>query len=169
MYIIPLAFHIARSKPQTDSSRPRTFPTAPIPLNIFATSPSTRHTLQLAPPIDTRQPPRVLLRAARRWTVNVEVPRGFCFAAAVMAEPVSSFEAFADAYRAAKSLDLAEQLDPESGTALVFADICAERARLDEDGVVAPLEDVNVDEWKTEEHTWTLIQLLFSYVPYLMQ
>lgn len=85
-------------------------------------------------------------------------------------EPVSSFAAFADAYRAAKGLDIAEQLNPESGTALVFADICAERARLAEDGAIAaPLDDLQVEAWETEENTWKLIQLLFSYVLPLMQ
>lgn len=79
-------------------------------------------------------------------------------------EPVSSFEAFADAYRVAKELDLAEQLDPEKGTALVFAELCAERARRADEGTAAPLDDVNAEEWETEQQTWTLIQLLFSYV-----
>lgn len=81
-------------------------------------------------------------------------------------ESVSSFAAFADAYRAAKSLDVAQQLDPQSGTALVFADICADRARLAQDGAppAAPLDDVHAEEWDTEQHTWRLIQLLFSYV-----
>ena len=39
----------------------------------------------------------------------------------------SSFEAFAQAFRTARDLGVHEQLDPESGTALVFADVCSER------------------------------------------
>ena len=35
--------------------------------------------------------------------------------------PSSSFEAFAQAFRAARDLGVHEQLDPESGTALVLS------------------------------------------------
>ncbi|PKI84884.1 Nup84p [Malassezia vespertilionis] len=90
-------------------------------------------------------------------------------------EPLSSFETFADAYRAVKNLSFAEQLDPASGTALVFADICAERAQLAEEvhaGILAPtapLEDWDVVEWNTEKHTWGLIQLLFAYAQHIYE
>ena len=50
----------------------------------------------------------------------------------------SSFEAFADAFRAARDLPADAQLDVEAGTALVFADVCAARAQVRD--VVAPLD-----------------------------
>lgn len=83
----------------------------------------------------------------------------------------SSFEAFAQAYRAARGLDVNAQLDPESGTALVFADVCLERAQqasqtvaYDGDGAHAMDDDDDALAWETEEHTWKLVQALFSYV-----
>lgn len=81
-----------------------------------------------------------------------------------MAEaPESSFEAFADAYRAAKTLGWEEQLDPEAGTALAFADLCADRVRLSEEST-GPNAEADADAWHTEQSTWTLIQRLFAYV-----
>ena len=80
--------------------------------------------------------------------------------------PSSSFEAFAQAYRTARNLDVGAQLDPESGTALVFADLCAERTQAA--SVSVPhLRDHYTDDdaaWEAEEHTWKLIHALFAYV-----
>ena len=71
----------------------------------------------------------------------------------------SSFEAFADAFRAARDLPADAQLDVEAGTALVFADVCAARAQVRD--VVAPLDDTDADEWVTEANTWKLVHALF--------
>lgn len=80
--------------------------------------------------------------------------------------PTSSFEAFAQAYRVARSLDVGTQLDPESGTALVFADVCAERAQSTSMSVSHLQDQYDEDDsaWKAEEHTWKLIHALFAYV-----
>lgn len=82
--------------------------------------------------------------------------------------PPSSFEAFADAYRAARSLDTDAQLSAEAGTALVFADVCAERARSAQDptasDLVHALDDRDAEAWATEAHTWKLIHALFRFV-----
>ena len=79
-------------------------------------------------------------------------------------EPVSSFEAFAQAYRGAQGLGVDQQLESETGTALVFADICASRARLSRIGAVSPavLDGAQAEEWDAQQHTWELIHLLFS-------
>lgn len=79
---------------------------------------------------------------------------------------VSSFEAFADAYRAVRDLGAEALLDGESGAALVFADVCAERARLaaTSEPHPVPLDDADVHEWNTEQHTWSLFHLLFACV-----
>lgn len=78
----------------------------------------------------------------------------------------SSFETFATAFRSAKDLDLATQLDAESGTALVFADACARRAAWVRDHPADDhaLEDVDALAWDAEQHTWKLIHSLFAYV-----
>ena len=74
---------------------------------------------------------------------------------------VSSFEAFADAYRAVRDLGAEALLDGESGAALVFADVCAERARLaaTSEPHPVPLDDADVHEWNTEQHTLSLIHI----------
>lgn len=80
--------------------------------------------------------------------------------------PSSSFEVFAQAYRTARNLDVGAQLDPESGTALVFADLCAERTQAAPVSV-PHLQDHYTDDdaaWEAEEHTWKLIHALFAYV-----
>jgi len=80
--------------------------------------------------------------------------------------PSSSFEAFAQAYRMARNLDVGAQLDPESGTALVFADLCAERTQSTSMSVPHLRDPYDEDDsaWKAEEHTWKLIHALFAYV-----
>jgi len=86
-------------------------------------------------------------------------------AGAEVRDAASSFEAFADAYRAVKDLDVGALLDAESGAALLFADVCSERARLGETGApssVVALDDDDAYEWDTEQHTWTIVQLLFA-------
>lgn len=70
----------------------------------------------------------------------------------------SSFEAYADAYRSIKDVDAASQLDSESGAALQYADVCADRARLAADADVGEV----ARDWDVEQSTWTLIQLLFA-------
>lgn len=77
---------------------------------------------------------------------------------------VSSFEAFADAYRTVRDLGAEALLDSESGAALVFADVCAERARLaaTSEPHPVPLDDADAHEWSAEQHTWTLFHLLFA-------
>lgn len=80
--------------------------------------------------------------------------------------PSSSFEAFAQAYRTARNLDVGAQLDPESGTALVFADLCAERTQATSPSVLHLQDQYTEDDaaWEAEEHTWKLIHALFAYV-----
>lgn len=80
--------------------------------------------------------------------------------------PSSSFEAFAEAYRTARNLDVGAQLDPESGTALVFADLCAERTQATSLSLPHLQDHYTEDDaaWEAEEHTWKLIHALFAYV-----
>ena len=80
--------------------------------------------------------------------------------------PSSSFEVFAQAYRTARNLDVGAQLDPESGTALVFADLCAERTQATSLSLPHLQDHYTEDDaaWEAEEHTWKLIHALFAYV-----
>ena len=80
--------------------------------------------------------------------------------------PSSSFEVFAQAYRTARNLDVGAQLDPESGTALVFADLCAERTQAAPVSVPHLQDHYTYDDaaWSADEHTWKLIHALFAYV-----
>ena len=72
--------------------------------------------------------------------------------------PSSSFEAFAQAYRTARNLDV--------GAALVFADLCAERTQATSLSVPHLQDHYTEDDaaWEAEEHTWKLIHALFAYV-----
>ncbi|PWN53061.1 nuclear pore protein 84/107 [Violaceomyces palustris] len=77
----------------------------------------------------------------------------------------SSFSDFAQVLQVSKDSDLAARLDPERGTALIFADICGQRARsaLDDAGYnqrAEGLDDDSRQSWLLEQHTWTLIHLL---------
>ncbi|WFD26820.1 Nucleoporin nup84 [Malassezia nana] len=76
----------------------------------------------------------------------------------------SSFESFAAAFISTKDLDIGAQLDAESGTALVFADVCARRAAWARDHPAHDhaLEDVDARAWDAEQHTWKLIHALFA-------
>ncbi|EST08662.1 Nuclear pore protein [Kalmanozyma brasiliensis GHG001] len=81
----------------------------------------------------------------------------------------SSFTAFARVLQACKDLDPAARIDPDGGTALLFADVCSglgEEA-LDNAGYVARHADQNLEDddraaWQLEQNTWRLIHGLTS-------
>ncbi|SJX65396.1 nucleoporin [Sporisorium reilianum f. sp. reilianum] len=81
----------------------------------------------------------------------------------------SSFNAFARVLQACKDLDPAARIDPDNGTALLFADVCSglgEEA-LDDAGYVARrtaqnLEDDDRAAWELEQNTWRLVHMLTS-------
>ncbi|GAC98381.1 hypothetical protein PHSY_005975 [Pseudozyma hubeiensis SY62] len=81
----------------------------------------------------------------------------------------SSFNAFARVLQACKDLDPAARIDPDNGTALLFADICSglgEEA-LDDAGYIARRQDENLEDddreaWDLEQSTWRLVHMLTS-------
>ncbi|SNX87618.1 nucleoporin [Melanopsichium pennsylvanicum] len=81
----------------------------------------------------------------------------------------SSFTAFARVLQACKDLEPAGRIDPDNGTALLFADICSglgEEA-LDDAGYAARRQDQSLEDddrasWELEQHTWRLVHMLTS-------
>lgn len=81
----------------------------------------------------------------------------------------SSFNAFARVLQACKDLDPAARIDPDNGTALLFADACLRLGEeaLDDAGYNARLQDQNLEDddraaWELEQSTWRLIHMLTS-------
>ncbi|UZJ51384.1 hypothetical protein CBS101457_000704 [Exobasidium rhododendri] len=78
-----------------------------------------------------------------------------------------SFQQFAQALSACKTLPASSLLDPSEGLALLFADACQNRSLADGDPLDDLLEesgndDNDVLDWKLEEQTWRLIHLLHA-------
>lgn len=81
----------------------------------------------------------------------------------------SSFTAFARVLQACKDLEPASRIDPDNGTALLFADVCSglgEEA-LDDAGYVARRQEQNLEDddraaWELERNTWRLVHMLTS-------
>ncbi len=81
----------------------------------------------------------------------------------------SSFTAFARVLQACKDLEPASRIDPDNGTALLFADVCSNLGdeALDEAGYNARSQDQNLEDdnraaWELEQHTWRLVHMLTS-------
>lgn len=81
--------------------------------------------------------------------------------------PLHSFQQFAQALSACKSLPPSSLLDQTEGLALLFADACHYRAEAGTD----PLDDLLGDEgndesdtvdWRLEEQTWRILHLLHA-------
>ncbi|PWY97337.1 nucleoporin [Testicularia cyperi] len=82
-------------------------------------------------------------------------------------EGESSFSAFARVLQACKDLDPVSRLDPDRGTALLFADACSRLGEqaLDDIGATGHennLEDDDRAAWLLEQNTWTLVHMLTS-------
>ncbi|TKY90382.1 hypothetical protein EX895_000380 [Sporisorium graminicola] len=81
----------------------------------------------------------------------------------------SSFNAFARVLQACKDVEPAARIDPDNGTALLFAEVCSDLGEeaLDDAGYVARrpaqnLEDDDRAAWELEQNTWRLVHMLTS-------
>ena len=81
----------------------------------------------------------------------------------------SSFSAFARVLQACKDLEPAARIDPDDGTALLFAAVCSALGEeaLDDAGYVARRPDGNLEDddraaWELERNTWRLVHALVA-------